>query len=141
MLVVSDKGGAIALMLAALCFLGTWPAVMVLVERRGRHLVHTYLDYSIPNYLVAVVIAFTLGQIGSSTPATPNFVEQLHQVSISLLTAIICTDVHKLTILSIFLSPTTSLDRTNPYWDSYLATQTTAEVYRPREADSYCQRF
>lgn len=82
MLIVQDKGGAIALMLAALCFLGTWPAIMNLVERRGRHLVHTYLDYSITNYLAAIFIAFTLGQIGSSTPSSPNFVAQLHQVMI-----------------------------------------------------------
>jgi len=82
MLVVEDKGGAIALMLASLCFLGTWPAVMTLVERRGRLPQHTYLDYSITNLLAAVIIALTLGQIGSSTPETPNFFTQLGQVSL-----------------------------------------------------------
>ncbi|KAG0571608.1 hypothetical protein KC19_VG026700 [Ceratodon purpureus] len=76
---VDTKGPAIALMLAALCFLGTWPAIMNLVERRGRHLVHTYLDYSITNFLAALLFAFTLGQIGSSTPEQPNFITQLHQ--------------------------------------------------------------
>lgn len=80
MYLVQDKGPAIALMLAALCFLGTWPAIMNLVERRGRHLVHTYLDYSITNLLAALLFAFTLGQIGSSTPEQPNFLTQLGQV-------------------------------------------------------------
>jgi hypothetical protein len=79
MYVIQDKGGAIALMIAALCFLGTWPALLNLVERRGRNLMHTYLDYSITNLLVAIIIALTLGQIGSSTPESPNFVTQLHQ--------------------------------------------------------------
>ncbi len=36
-------------------------------ERWGRHLVHTYLDGSITNFLAALLFAFTLGQIGSST--------------------------------------------------------------------------
>jgi hypothetical protein len=80
MYIIQDKGGAIALMLAALCFLGTWPALLNLVERRGRNLMHTYLDYSITNLLVAIIFALTLGQIGSSTPESPNFVTQLHQV-------------------------------------------------------------
>ncbi|CAM6051107.1 unnamed protein product [Sphagnum compactum] len=79
MYLVQDKGGAIALMIAALCFLGTWPALLNLVERQGRNLMHTYLDYSITNYLVAIIFAFTLGQIGSSTPESPNFLTQLHQ--------------------------------------------------------------
>ncbi|CAM6034554.1 unnamed protein product [Sphagnum compactum] len=79
MYIIQDKGGAIALMIAALCFLGTWPALLNLVERRGRNLMHTYLDYSITNLLVAIIFALTLGQIGSSTPESPNFVTQLHQ--------------------------------------------------------------
>lgn len=79
MYLVVNKGGAIALMLAALCFLGTWPAVMTLLERRGRLPQHTYLDYSITNFLAAVIIAFTLGQIGSSTSEMPNFLTQLSQ--------------------------------------------------------------
>jgi hypothetical protein len=87
MYLVQDKGPAIALMLAALCFLGTWPAIMNLVERRGRHLVHTYLDYSITNFLAALLFAFTLGQIGGDTPERPNFVTQLHQVGIVTLLA------------------------------------------------------
>lgn len=68
-------------MIAALCFLGTWPALLNLVERQGRNLMHTYLDYSFTNYLVAIIFAFTLGQIGSSTPESPNFLTQLHQVN------------------------------------------------------------
>ncbi|KAK9901139.1 hypothetical protein M0R45_002267 [Rubus argutus] len=79
MYVVESKGGAIACMLLALSFLGTWPAVLTLLERRGRLPQHTYLDYSITNLLVAVLIAFTFGQIGSSTPESPNFLTQLSQ--------------------------------------------------------------
>ncbi|RWW27017.1 hypothetical protein GW17_00008565, partial [Ensete ventricosum] len=79
MYLVNDKGGAIALMLAALSFLGTWPAVLTLLEQRGRLPQHTYLDYSITNLLAAVIIALTLGQIGDSTPEMPNFITQLGQ--------------------------------------------------------------
>ncbi|RWW42811.1 hypothetical protein BHE74_00051603 [Ensete ventricosum] len=64
-------------MLAALSFLGTWPAVLTLLEQRGRLPQHTYLDYSITNLLAAVIIALTLGQIGDSTPEMPNFITQL----------------------------------------------------------------
>ncbi|KAF3779898.1 Ureide permease 2 [Nymphaea thermarum] len=80
MYIVEDKVGAIALMLAALCFLGTWPAVMTLLERRGRLPQHTYLDYSITNLLAAVIIALTFGQIGGSMHGMPNFFTQLTQV-------------------------------------------------------------
>ncbi|KAI4328541.1 hypothetical protein L6164_020887 [Bauhinia variegata] len=76
---VESKGGAIACMLLALFFLGTWPALMTLVERRGRLPQHTYLDYSITNFLAAIIIAFTLGEIGKSTADGPNFLNQLGQ--------------------------------------------------------------
>jgi hypothetical protein len=79
MYLVTDKGGAIALMIAALCFLGTWPAILNALERKGRLLQHTYLDYSITNLIGAVVIAFTLGQIGLGKPDSPNFLTQLGQ--------------------------------------------------------------
>jgi hypothetical protein len=39
------------------------------------------LDYCITNYIVAIIFALTLGQIGDSTPETPNFITQVHQVS------------------------------------------------------------
>ncbi|KAF7827977.1 ureide permease 1-like [Senna tora] len=79
MYLVESKGGAIVCMLLALSFLGTWPAVMTLLERRGRLPQHTYLDYSITNLLAAVIIAFTFGQIGESTAKKPNFLDQLAQ--------------------------------------------------------------
>ena len=81
MYVVESKGGAIACMLLALFFLGTWPAILTLLERRGRLPQHTYLDYTITNLLAAVIIAFTFGEIGKSTHEKPNFIEQLTQVS------------------------------------------------------------
>lgn len=79
MYLVESKGGAIACMLLALSFLGTWPAIMTLLERRGRLPQHTYLDYTITNLLAAVIIALTFGQIGSSTAEVPNFLTQLSQ--------------------------------------------------------------
>ncbi|KAK2375457.1 putative ureide permease A3 [Trifolium repens] len=76
MYMVESKGGAIVCMLLSLFFLGTWPAVMTLLERRGRLPQHTYLDYTITNLLAAVIIAFTFGQIGTDDP---NFLSQLSQ--------------------------------------------------------------
>ncbi|KAL2905401.1 Ureide permease 1 [Bienertia sinuspersici] len=66
MLIVESKPGAIACMLLSLLFLGTWPAVLAFLERRGRLPQHTYLDYSITNLLAAIIIALTLGQIGTT---------------------------------------------------------------------------
>ncbi|KAK4430077.1 Ureide permease 1 [Sesamum alatum] len=79
MFLVESKGGAIACMLLALFFLGTWPALLTLLERRGRLPQHTYLDYTITNFLAAVIIAFTFGEIGHSTVEKPNFITQLAQ--------------------------------------------------------------
>lgn len=80
MYLVESKGGAIACMLLALVFLGTWPAILAQLERRGRLPQHTYLDYSFTNFLTAVVIALTVGQIGDGKPNMPNFITQLSQV-------------------------------------------------------------
>ncbi|KAK4777839.1 hypothetical protein SAY87_018026 [Trapa incisa] len=71
-------------MLLALFFLGTWPAILTLLERRGRLPQHTYLDYTIANLLAAILIAFTFGQIHKGTPEAPNFLEQLSQENFPL---------------------------------------------------------
>ena len=39
-------------------------------------------DYAIPNYLVAILLALTLGNIGDSGPTEPNFTTQLKQASV-----------------------------------------------------------
>lgn len=77
MYLIESKGGAIVCMLVSLLFLGTWPAVMTLLERRGRLPQHTYLDYTLTNLMAAVIIAFTFGEVGNTAP---NFLSQLHQV-------------------------------------------------------------
>ena len=82
MFLVESKAGAIACMLVSLLLLGTWPAILTLLERRGRLPQHTYLDYSTMNFLAAVTIALTFGQIGDSKPNMPNFVTQISQVLI-----------------------------------------------------------
>ncbi|XP_010044406.2 ureide permease 1 isoform X1 [Eucalyptus grandis] len=79
MYLVESKGGAIGCMLLSLFFLGTWPALLTLLERRGRLPQHTYLDYTITNLLAAVIIAFTFGEIRAGTPEAPNFLQQLSQ--------------------------------------------------------------
>ncbi|MCD7459537.1 Uroporphyrinogen-III synthase [Datura stramonium] len=79
MYVVESKGGAIVCMLLSLFFLGTWPALLTLLERRGRFPQHTYLDYTFTNLLAAVIIAFTFGEIGTSSMGKPNFLSQLSQ--------------------------------------------------------------
>ncbi|KAL3654300.1 Phospholipid metabolism protein [Castilleja foliolosa] len=79
MLLIESKEGAIACMIFSLLFLGTWPALLTLLERRGRLPQHTYLDYTITNLLAAVIIAFTFGQIGDGTDEKPNFIDQLSQ--------------------------------------------------------------
>ncbi|GFP88713.1 ureide permease 1 [Phtheirospermum japonicum] len=79
MLVIESREGAIACMIFSLLFLGTWPALLTLLERRGRLPQHTYLDYTITNLLAAVIIAFTFGEIGNGTDEKPNFINQLSQ--------------------------------------------------------------
>ncbi|XP_062203292.1 ureide permease 1-like [Phragmites australis] len=79
MYLVKDISGAIGLMAVALVLLGTWPVVLAVLERRGRLPQHTFLDFSITNFLAAVLIALTFGQIGPDTAETPNFLTQLTQ--------------------------------------------------------------
>ncbi|CAD6344172.1 unnamed protein product [Miscanthus lutarioriparius] len=75
---VEDRGGgAVALMLASLFLLGTWPVLLTLLERRGRLPQHTYLDYSITNLLAAVLMAVAFGQARDSRP---DFFTQLTQM-------------------------------------------------------------
>jgi hypothetical protein len=81
MYLVKDISGAIGLMAVALVLLGTWPVVLAVLERRGRLPQHTFLDFSVTNFLAAVLVALTFGQIGPDTPETPNFLTQLTQVA------------------------------------------------------------
>ena len=80
MYIVENKGGAIALILFAILCGGSFAPAMSFMERRGRLPQHIYLDYSIANFLVAVLIAFTFGQIGPGKVGMPNFFTQLSQV-------------------------------------------------------------
>ncbi|XP_039845510.1 ureide permease 1-like isoform X2 [Panicum virgatum] len=79
MYIVENKGGAIALILFAILCGGSFAPAMSFMERRGRLPQHIYLDYSIANFLVAVLIAFTFGQIGPGKVGMPNFFTQLSQ--------------------------------------------------------------
>ncbi|KAG8061898.1 hypothetical protein GUJ93_ZPchr0003g17652 [Zizania palustris] len=79
MYIIDDKGGAIALMLVSLFFLGTWPTVLTLLEHRGRLSQHTYLDYSMTNLLAAVLIALTFSDLAESEPNMPNLFTHLSQ--------------------------------------------------------------
>ncbi|RCV19114.1 hypothetical protein SETIT_3G357700v2, partial [Setaria italica] len=55
---------------------GHLAGLLTLLERRGRLPQHTYLDYSLTNFLAAVLIALTFGQLGGGKP---NFIPQLSQ--------------------------------------------------------------
>ncbi|CAH2045595.1 unnamed protein product [Thlaspi arvense] len=79
MYVVESKAGAIGCMILSLCCLGSWPAILTLLERRGRLPQHTFLDFTTANLLAAIVIAFSLGEVGKSTFQTPDFTTQLPQ--------------------------------------------------------------
>jgi hypothetical protein len=78
MYLVEDTTGAIILMMLSLFCLGSWPAFFHVVERRGRHPQHTYLDYSIATFLIALLFAITFGQLGPSSDQ--DFFLQLSQV-------------------------------------------------------------
>ncbi|XP_024008998.1 ureide permease 5 isoform X2 [Eutrema salsugineum] len=78
--VVESKGGAITCMMLSLLCLGTWPALMALLERRGRLPQHTYLDYSLTNFLAAIFIAVVFGGIGGSSLEAPSFITQLTHI-------------------------------------------------------------
>uniref|UniRef100_A0A0D3E7R0 Uncharacterized protein n=1 Tax=Brassica oleracea var. oleracea TaxID=109376 RepID=A0A0D3E7R0_BRAOL len=62
MYVIESKTAAIGCMILSLCCLGSWPAILTLLERRGRLPQHTFLDFTTANLLAAIVIAFTLGE-------------------------------------------------------------------------------
>ncbi|KAJ0252873.1 Ureide permease 4 [Hirschfeldia incana] len=79
MYVIESKPAAIGCMILSLCCLGSWPAILTLLERRGRLPQHTFLDFTTANLLAAIVIAFTLGEVGKSTFQTPDFTTQLSQ--------------------------------------------------------------
>ncbi|KFK26234.1 hypothetical protein AALP_AA8G220500 [Arabis alpina] len=79
MYVIESKSAAIGCMILSLCCLGSWPAILTLLERRGRLPQHTFLDFTTANLLAAVVIAFSLGEVGKSTFLTPDFTTQLSQ--------------------------------------------------------------
>ncbi|TVU50118.1 hypothetical protein EJB05_01475, partial [Eragrostis curvula] len=80
MLIIENKGGAIALILAALFFIGTFSVLLTLLERWGRLPQHTFLDYSITNLLASFIIAFAFGQAGESKPGQTNFFTQLTEI-------------------------------------------------------------
>ncbi len=80
MYVMTDRVGAIVLMVLSLWCLGSWPAFFNVLERRGRVPMHTYMDYTIATYCVAIGFALTLGEIGPSSAEYPNFTTQLFQV-------------------------------------------------------------
>jgi len=80
MLTVDTKGGAIGLLVVALVLLGTWGALLNLAERKGRHMAHTWFDFSLGFFLVALVCALTLGQFGHST-GNEQFIYQLQHSS------------------------------------------------------------
>ncbi|GER45777.1 ureide permease [Striga asiatica] len=66
MYMVESKGGAIGCMVGALVLLGSWPAMLAELERRGRLPQHTYLDYSLTNFFTACLLAFTIVCLGSA---------------------------------------------------------------------------
>ncbi|KAL6882075.1 hypothetical protein ACP4OV_011547 [Aristida adscensionis] len=80
MYIVENKGGAIALLLWALLLGGSMGPALIVMERRGRLPQHIYLDYSVTNFLVAVLMAVTIGQIGEGKVDMPNFFTQLAQL-------------------------------------------------------------
>ncbi|PWZ21467.1 Ureide permease 2 [Zea mays] len=66
-------------MLSSLLFLGTWPVVLTLLERRGRLPQHMYLDYSFTNLLGTVLVALIFAQLGGTKHSMPNFFTQFSQ--------------------------------------------------------------
>lgn len=86
MYLVQDRTGAIVLMILSLWCLGSWPAFFNILERRGRLPQHTYLDYAISTFIVAVLFAVTFGEIGFSAQ---NFSTQLLQIQENGMTVMI----------------------------------------------------
>lgn len=62
----------------------TTGALLNLAERRGRHTVHTQMDFVIGFVLVPIVCALTLGQLGPETHGD-NFFKQLSLAPVGFL--------------------------------------------------------
>ncbi|KAG5608105.1 hypothetical protein H5410_019386 [Solanum commersonii] len=82
MYLVESKAGAITCMLFSLLFLGRWPDLLTLLERRGRLPQHTYLDYTITNLFAATLIAFTVGEIWEEFNGTAKFFHSTFSVNV-----------------------------------------------------------
>eukprot|EP00249_Psilotum_nudum_P009078 c21694_g1_i1 orf=280-1566(-) len=87
MILLQEKGGAIAMMVLSLWCLGSWPVFFNILERRGRLPQHTYLDYAISTFSVAAIFAFTIGEIGGHPSDPNNFIGQLLQIRENALSA------------------------------------------------------
>uniref|UniRef100_A0A7S1C312 EamA domain-containing protein n=1 Tax=Bicosoecida sp. CB-2014 TaxID=1486930 RepID=A0A7S1C312_9STRA len=74
---LEDKAVAFLMMVATTVLLGSWPSVFKVVERRGMRTEHAYLDYSPGNFVVALALALTVGNMGAALPGEPNFSDNL----------------------------------------------------------------
>lgn len=79
---LQNQQGGLACILAALIGCGTWPAILDLSVKDGRHPAHSFLDKVLSNFLFCVVAALTFGQFGESSEDIPQFTTQLPVVSV-----------------------------------------------------------